>query len=293
MATSAAQTFETPAATALIPSEGPATSLAIPESLAGFTGAEGLSDEDLIIPRYKIIQPTSKVGSPGNFICNILGQEIPELKIVIVKIDKGRVYWDKDNFEEPVCRSHDYMNPDPAIEKPVNSVCAKMMMNKTTNKLQAVQVCRYGSWEGSEKPPCGMTYNVLALSLEDMMPFWISLHGASIKAVKQYSSSILLRRAPFWRFQTTLSLVPRTEPHKHYVAKFEMPKAIPDEKLSEIMEAVQQLMGVSIQRTFEFEEAQANEAANEAEAPGEDFNPPGGTDGSDDDMPAFMKGKDK
>jgi hypothetical protein len=297
MATSAAQTLETPkvlipAATEVILSPANGGLPAIPEALMNFTGAEGLSTDDLIIPRYKIIQPTSKVGTPGNLICNILGQETPALDIVIVKIDKGRVMWDKDNFEKPICRSHDYMVPDPKIEHPPSPVCAKMMLNKATGKEQAVQMCRWGSWEGSEKPPCGLTYNILALSLEDnMMPFWISLHGASVKPVKQYSSSILLRRKPFWQFQTTLSLVPRTEPHKHYVAKFEMPKAIPDNQISAIMESVQALKDVSIQRTYEFEEIMT--AEDEGEASGEDGfedTPPRGQQ-TDSDMPDFMKDK--
>lgn len=289
-----AQKLETPdviipAATALALHEAPGA-LAIPESLQSFTGAEGLTDEDLIIPRYKIVQPTSNDGTTGMLVCNILGNEVDSLKIVVVKIDKGRAYWEKDKFDKPLCRSNDYMVPDPSIENPLNPVCAIMMVNKTTGRQQPVQKCKFGSWDGDAKPPCSLTYNLLAISLEDMMPFWISLHGNSIKPVKQYSSSILLRRQPFWRFQTTFSTALRTEPKKHYVAKFEMPKAIPDEQLREIMESVQALMRVSIQRTFEYEDAQADEAAVAREAPGEDFNPPGGT-GEDNDMPAFMNAK--
>ena len=37
------------------------------QNLGGFTGSEGLSMADMVVPRYKIVQFMSRKGSPGNF----------------------------------------------------------------------------------------------------------------------------------------------------------------------------------------------------------------------------------
>lgn len=257
---------------------------AIPESLQGFTGGECLTQEDLIIPRYKIVQPTSKTGNPGTFLCNLTGEETESLHVAVVKIHKGRIMWDKENpsREEPLCRSYDYMTPDPSIKDPPSPLCAKMIKNPRTGKDVPVQVCKMGSWEGDERPPCGTVYNLLCISLdEDGLPFWITLHGASIKAVKNYASSVMLRRKPFWVLRTTLTLALKTEPHRHYVAQFSMPKAISPEMEEEIVPQVDALKDADVRRTFEAEEAAAMEWENRE---------PGADEAEDPDKPTFMKG---
>lgn len=256
----------------------------IPESLQGFTGGECLTQEDLIIPRYKIVQPTSKTGTQGTFLCNLTGEETESLHVAVVKIHKGRIMWDKDNpsKEEPLCRSYDYMTPDPEIKDPPSPLCAKMVKTRT-GKDVPVQVCKMGSWEkeGDQRPPCGTVYNLLCISLEDGLPFWITLHGASIKAVKSYASSVMLRRKPFWVMQTTLTLALKTEPHRHYIAQFSMPKAISPEMEEEIIPQVEALKDADVRRTFEAEEAAAMEG---------EMREPGADEAEDDEKPTFMKG---
>lgn len=290
--TASANPFDDPASVPAVISSLPTVrpeneALALPESLMGFTGGEGLSDEDMVIPRFKIVQPTSEIGDPGKLYCNITGEQVDALNIVVIKIEKGRIYWEAGNLEakKPLCRSNDFMNPDPSIENPFAEHCAKMVRNAKTGREQPVQVCKYGSWDGDEKPPCKVTYNLLCISLDDGLPFWISLSGAGIKPVKNYVSSIMLRKKPFFTFMTTFTTELRTEPKRHYAPKFSMPRAIDEAMYADIIPTVEALRYASIQRTFEAEESMADEGGDAYEAGGAGE----GEAAADPAMPAFMK----
>ena len=47
---------------------GAENNLALLKELEGFTGYEEISPSALIVPRVKIIQPTSKEGTPGTLV---------------------------------------------------------------------------------------------------------------------------------------------------------------------------------------------------------------------------------
>ncbi|MGO9372703.1 MAG: hypothetical protein ACLQBD_11465 [Syntrophobacteraceae bacterium] len=249
-----------PNSTALATRQAPG-GLAIPEELAGFTGLEGLDPGSMmIIPRIKIVQPTSKEGTEGKLRVNLTGDEFDDLAIVVVKAFQGRTFWDPDPKSDKVlCRSYDFMNPDPAIEKPYNDVCAVHTTNAKNQKVLKV-LCPEGQWKGAthqEKPSCGEIINLLCIQSEDLLPFWISMSGASLRPVRNYVSAIALRRQALWVWKTVLSLEKRIEPNKHYVAKFSPPRPVEKDMFEMINATIidLNLKDADIKKTFEAEEA--------------------------------------
>jgi hypothetical protein len=248
----------------------------LPEELSGFTGLEGLDASSFVIPRIKIVQPTSKEGTPGTLRINLTGDEFSDLPVIVVKAIQGRILWDPDlTKEKALCRSYDFMTPDPSIENPFSSACAKRVKNLRGQDI-LTPACDQAKWIGEKKPECSETYNLLCLQAEDFLPFWISLAGASIAPVKKYLSAIALRRSRLFQWETILATEQRTEPKRHYVAAFSTPRPLDADRANQVAQTIVdlQLASIDIRRTFEAEEA----AAAEGNAPHPDT---GGTPAPD------------
>lgn len=156
----------------------------IPEELAT-AGLDAVEQSDLIIPRVRIVQPTSKLdGRPGEFYFNLTGESKPQIRAVLVNMTKGRVYWSSDLAGDPICASDNAKTPRTPVQG-CGPTC---------------ETCAYAQWgEDGEKPACSLVYNFLAADLEeDNSPFIISLHGASAKHAKTILSAFSLKRKPLF-----------------------------------------------------------------------------------------------
>lgn len=267
---SAAEEIIIPAATALAVRDE-AGLPEIPQELQNFTGFEGIDVSAFVIPRVKLVQPTSKEGSPGMLRINLTGDEFASLPIIVVKAIQGRIMWHPDpEIEEVLCRSYDFLKPDSSIEKPYSPECAKRIVNLKRQEVMTV-LCPRAKWNGDKKPECSETYNLLCLQAEDFLPFWITFHGASISAVRKYLSAIALRRCKLFQWQTDLSSELKLEPKKHYIAKFSTPKPVSRENAEQVARTIMELSltEADIRRTME-----AEEAAQEGTADGDGGAPP-------------------
>jgi len=228
----------------------------IPEELQGYTGFETIDPSAFVIPRMKIVQPTSKEGTQGRLRINLTGDEFAALDVVIVKAMQGRVLWDHDNAgnEKPLCRSSDYLHPDSSIENPPSPECSRQVTS-TTKKTMLKPICSNAGWNGNEKPACGETWNLLCIQKDEFLPFWLSLAGTSIAPVRRYLSAIALRRCPLWQFETVISTdEQKGDRGRYFVVKFESPKPIPRELEEQLIPMVAELKNADIKRTFDAEE---------------------------------------
>jgi hypothetical protein len=262
-----------PPANANLSSEGPISPPAlhhpmdvqIPEELQGYTGFETIDPSAFVIPRMKIVQPTSKEGTQGRLRINLTGDEFAALDVVIVKAMQGRVLWDHDNAgnEKPLCRSSDYLHPDSSIENPPSPECARQVTS-TTKKTMLKPICPNAGWNGNEKPACGETWNLLCIQKDEFLPFWLSLAGTSIAPVRRYLSAIALRRCPLWQFETVISTdEQKGDRGRYFVVKFESPKPITRELEEQLIPMVAELKNADIKRTFDAEEElQADDGAD-------------------------------
>ena len=263
----------------------------IPEELQGYTGFETIDPSAFVIPRMKIVQPTSKEGTQGSLRINLTGDEFTSMDVVVVKAMQGRVMWDQGNpgNEKPLCRSSDFLHPDSSIENPPSPECVRQVTS-TTKKTMLKPVCPNAGWNGTEKPACGETWNLLCIQKDEFLPFWLSLAGTSIAPVRRYLSAIALRRCPLWQFETVIA----TEEQKgdrgrYFVLRFNSPKPITRELEEQLIPMVAELKNADIKRTFDAEE--------ELQAEGADGGNGGGAGGTSSgtataapEEPGWMKG---
>jgi hypothetical protein len=138
-------------------------------------GLEVFDTGDLVIPRYKIVQPTSKEGTPGVFKNNQTNAERDKISVVVLAATKGRVCWGENIEDDPVCRSSNGLQPSEEVENPVNPVCGTK-----ENGKRFEPVCPNAIWQDhNQRPVCDEVINLLCLSRDDQVPFFISLHGCS------------------------------------------------------------------------------------------------------------------
>jgi len=154
---------------------------AIPEALA-MAGLEEVDQSDLILPRVRVIQPTSKLeGNQGQFHYNLTGEAVDAIHAVLLKMTKSRVCWDRENLgADPLCASNDAKTPRAAVFAPT---CA---------------ACPMAEWGADGEPPaCRLVYNFLAADLdhEDTI-FVIGLGATSVKHARRVLSTFALKRKP-------------------------------------------------------------------------------------------------
>lgn len=151
-------------------------------------GLEEVDREDMVIPRFNIVQPGSEVvlnetGTAGRFRDAISGEEYEQLdEIVLLKVRKGRVFFagDEDPEEGVVCASDDRVLPAARIERPVQDACAG---------------CPMSEWRqiGNKRkhPKCQETYTLLIA--HEGMPYFITLKSSAIKDVKKLLTQLRLK----------------------------------------------------------------------------------------------------
>src|SRR5579885_738271 len=104
-------------------------SLALANKLEGL---EDLGQRDFVLPRWSLIQPTSrKEGADehvGQFLRNIDGEFRAELLTVILKVSPTRLLWSGDPTEtQPECVSRD------AVTGSVYGACARCQFNPSAS----------------------------------------------------------------------------------------------------------------------------------------------------------------
>ncbi len=158
----------------------------IPAELS-MEGMEDIGRDDLMVPRARVLQPTSKLeGKTGEFHFNLTGTTKKMIRAVLLRVQKGRVLWNPDDLAAaPVCASDDAIHPRSGGLHSGNYPCAK---------------CPKAQWGTDNTPPaCSATYNFLAADVEDEnAPFMISLSKTSLKHGKRILSVFVLKHKPLY-----------------------------------------------------------------------------------------------
>ena len=90
-------------------------------------GLDQLYEDDLVIPRVSIIQPTSREGTPGRLKMNITGEEREQIDLVVLRVQRGKVLWSATLGEDPICKSNDGIVP--SADSPQSDVCCEVHGN--------------------------------------------------------------------------------------------------------------------------------------------------------------------
>ncbi|MDI7266600.1 MAG: hypothetical protein QME96_01230 [Myxococcota bacterium] len=135
-------------------------------------------EDDVLVPRYAVVQPTSKEGTPGTFRSNLDGAERSELRLAPLRIQRGRVLWGTEIGGDPICRSGDGLYPSALVERPVSEACCVLVGRRLH------PVCPKAEWPRQGRPECRDTFLMVALDLATETPFVMGFHGAAVRTVK-------------------------------------------------------------------------------------------------------------
>ena len=150
-------------------------------------GTENIDADDMILPRIRIIQPTSQDSEDGlGKLKNSVTEEVVDKLILIpLTVKKGRVFFPpNETHSAPDCRS-------------TNGI--------TGNDGNLCEECEFARW--SEVPPeCAETRD-FPVMLEDGSLAGISLKRSAIREAKKLITAIKMKGIPFFFVKVTLSTV--------------------------------------------------------------------------------------
>ena len=149
-------------------------------------GADVLDRGDIVVPRIRLRQPTSKFGTPqdaGKFHNNLTEGFSETIDAVVLRVSKGRVMWPEafSGDNEPECASDDGIVP--------------RVGNGLSNRQPGpCATCPFSQWSPDGTPPrCSLVYTYRCADRgNDDMPFLISAMRTSAKAAKKLNSLIKL-----------------------------------------------------------------------------------------------------
>lgn len=225
------------------------TGPAQPPALAGnkglrARGGEEVRSQDIQLPVWRFLQPTSnevQVGEfkPGLLRHSVTGEVRESVEFLPIYMRLNRVMFDKANRKgAPVCRSIDMIRGT-GCSCGCGSLCRD---------------CKYKDWQpdgnGKREPPaCSETYNFVSVTLEDLKnnevsPVAFRFAKSSLQAGKKIASNAVgtlsmdpttkeIRPLNMWAYVWKISLIARDFPSgKAYVANVErVRKATDDEAM--------------------------------------------------------------
>jgi len=247
----------------------------IPEQFE--TGLEALDAGDLIIPRLTVTQPSTpdvEADQIGKFYINITGDYYDKMRLVTLKLTKGRILWpekySKDN--DPLCRSHNFATPANDIQgaSPMSHSCQVIPGSKDHH-------CPYANWSADKKgkpiaPRCQEIWNLLVLDLDSYMPMFLSLKSTSIKPLRRHFSAINIlsqaKRVPMWHLAFDVALKMETnDSGKFYVPVFSSPGPVEKEE-AEVLNGIRaQLATVDMRAEDRSEAPSESVVAADVEVP--------------------------
>lgn len=162
------------------------SSLANPQSLTPL-GMNNLQEQDLVIPRIMLVQPTSTMEGAfqhiGQWYNNVTNEFIDVIEACFVGVKFNRVVfpvtYDPNNTVE--CSSPDAIAPYP---EHVGSVVRGVTIQDTCDD------CPLSKWDRDEdgkpvKPPCDLVYVYGCFDAQTGMPFSLSLRGSATFEAKK------------------------------------------------------------------------------------------------------------
>jgi hypothetical protein len=166
----------------------------------GIEGLEGVGQQDIILPRWSVVQPTSKFEGAdehvGYFRKNLDGSYVKELDVVVLTVDASRILWSGDlQDKQPECVSRDTVHGSlPRNEHGMYGACASCAFNPQHNRELMEQ-----RQSGQQVKACGYGYNMLVASAEEPhAPALFGVMGTSVRPIKTLISQFAERRtSPF------------------------------------------------------------------------------------------------
>ena len=206
-------------------------------------GLEGLTSNDVILPRWSLIQPTSRKDGAdehvGQFVRNLDGVFREHLDAVVLMIQPSRLLWSADTSDRrPECYSRD------GATGSVYGDCATCQFNTQANPSLVAEMRN-----GGQPRICSFGYNLIIVDdLEEKSPALLGAMGTSVRPAKTLISQFATKRqSPFASLVRVESEKQVNEKGKFYVLKFSVQRRFDDAQVAEWRDLYLNLKGATIQ----------------------------------------------
>ena len=208
------------------------TQIMVPTRHLAIEGMEDLTmAEDLILPRWRIVQYSSTIeGQPGQFNSNLDEELRNKLDLIVLKIAPSRVQFDADR----------------------NLVC--MSSNgRHSSRGQSCANCPAARWgEDGEPPACSRGYTLVCLDPQDDSLCLIGALRTSVPGMKRYNSLLVKKKKSPFTFLTRFTAADKVGPKgKYFVLDIELLGENDPDKVAEYRQMYQALANVSISEVEE------------------------------------------
>ena len=212
---------------ALTPHRPAETQLMVPKRNIPIEGLEDLTlEEDLILPRWRIVQYSSTIeGQPGQFNSNLDEELRNRLDLIVLKITPSRVMFDDDR----------------------NLVCMSNNGHAST-RGQACANCPKSLWGADGEPPeCSKGYTLICLDPDDDSLCLVGALRTSVPGLKRYSSLLVKKKRPPFTFLTRFTAADQVGPKgKYFILNIELLGENSPDKIAECRQQYQALTNVNI-----------------------------------------------
>lgn len=191
------------------------TAIVQPAEELDYAGFEGIGQSDFIIPRWTIVQPTSRYEGGdehmGWYHRNIDGAFARTLDVVILKATPTRLLWSGDLSERmPECSSHD------GKVGITYGACNQCQYNRQVNAELRQQLA-----DGMQVKACSFGYTFLVVDdLEEQSLAYVGAMGTSVRPARILMTQLYTRKkATFGAIITLATERMENQRGKFYVLK--------------------------------------------------------------------------
>lgn len=140
-----------------------------------------LGEEDLVMPRLTLIQPTSEQEGAGKYFLSGLNKTFDEVDVIFFNNTRGRIMFDPDRSKNmAVCGSLDRVIPDSRFENPLATKCIDCKFSNR-NHIEEVLVGK-----NKEKQYCSETMILKGIIVDLVMPFTFTAKRTALRPVNEF-----------------------------------------------------------------------------------------------------------
>jgi hypothetical protein len=210
-----------------------------PSITADKSSGVDIGDEDQVVPRLVLVQPTSQIDGAGKFHLSLNGKLFDSVDCIFVQSQRGRIMFDPDmSKQESICGSDDRIVPAPRFEFPIATECVNCTFSK---KFYSEEVMIPGGRKAKQE--CQMTMIIKAMFIDTLIPFIYTARKTSLFPINSFLTEVLyeykMTGRPLYCYPVTLKSKLITKANqKYYIPVIERKGTIEKEEFARMVEKI-------------------------------------------------------
>ena len=223
-----------------------------------------LREEDLIVPRLILLQPTSQIDGAGKFYYGLNGQLYDKVTAVFFSNERGRIMFHPDISKmESLCGSNDRIVPSPRFENPMAPRCVECPYSKRQYYTEVMV------GNNKKKQECSETQALKGIFVDDLMPFWFVGRKTSLFPINQFltaaSFDAMKYKKPLYCFPVEMTTKEILKPgQKYYIPVIKQLGMLEKEEFARMMD---KYASANLDDTLKQEETAGTKRADDEEVP--------------------------